>query len=255
MASSIVDKRIIRELKSLNDSKKDLIDNGIHFWFDEANIRIIYALFIGQDNTPYYNGFFIISFKFPDNYPWEPPIAKFETQGYCESNTSKPTDIRFNPNLYTNGKVCLSMLNTWQGPGWTPANTIHNVFIAIQSLVLNEWPLQNEPGFENSKMDMLVEYNKIIKYATLKISVIDFIKNMLNENFEHPEYKKEFFKIIISYIKNNFDWYKEELTTKMAIFSIKPIFHSNCYDMHVKMDYELLFKSFEEIAPFIQKSD
>lgn len=29
--------------------------------------------------------------------------------------------VRFNPNLYNCGKVCLSLLGTWAGPGWDPA--------------------------------------------------------------------------------------------------------------------------------------
>jgi hypothetical protein len=28
--------------------------------------------------------------------------------------------VRFNPNLYSDGKVCLSLLGTWSGPGWIP---------------------------------------------------------------------------------------------------------------------------------------
>ncbi len=28
--------------------------------------------------------------------------------------------VRFNPNLYNCGKVCLSLLGTWSGPSWQP---------------------------------------------------------------------------------------------------------------------------------------
>jgi ubiquitin-protein ligase len=34
--------------------------------------------------------------------------------------------LRINPNLYENGKVCLSLLNTWQGKGsevWHPSSS------------------------------------------------------------------------------------------------------------------------------------
>ena len=246
--SSLVDKRIIRELKSLNESKKDLIDNGIHFWFDEANIRKVYALFIGQDKTPYKNGFFIISFEFPDNYPWQPPLAKYETQGFCFNRSDRPVEIRFNPNLYTNGKVCLSMLNTWQGPGWTPANTIHNVFIAIQSLVLNEYPLQNEPGFENENMNKLVDYNNIITYATMKISVIEFVNNLIS----HPDILKPehlaFKDVVIDYFNKNIEWYKNLLNENKVIYNEKPILNSPCYNMSIKMDYDFLIQRFNEIS-------
>lgn len=31
--------------------------------------------------------------------------------------------VRFNPNLYVCGKVCLSLLGTWSGPAWHPATS------------------------------------------------------------------------------------------------------------------------------------
>lgn len=31
--------------------------------------------------------------------------------------------VRFNPNLYNCGKVCLSLLGTWSGPSWDPATS------------------------------------------------------------------------------------------------------------------------------------
>lgn len=31
--------------------------------------------------------------------------------------------VRFNPNLYACGKVCLSLLGTWTGPSWVPGTS------------------------------------------------------------------------------------------------------------------------------------
>ena len=60
--------------------------------------------------------------------------------------------LRLNPNLYACGKVCLSLLGTWQGHScekWNPAqSTMLQVLISIQALVLNEKPYFNEPGYE-----------------------------------------------------------------------------------------------------------
>lgn len=60
--------------------------------------------------------------------------------------------LRLNPNLYACGKVCLSLLGTWQGSScerWNPAqSTMLQVLISIQALVLNEKPYFNEPGYE-----------------------------------------------------------------------------------------------------------
>ena len=53
--------------------------------------------------------------------------------------------VRFNPNLYRDGKVCLSILGTWAGPGWSPAQSLSSVLLSIQSL-MNARPYHNEPG-------------------------------------------------------------------------------------------------------------
>lgn len=54
-----------------------------------------------------------------------------------------------NPNLYEDGKVCLSLLGTWQGPGWQPGqSTLLQVLISIQSMILGTSdPFFNEPGY------------------------------------------------------------------------------------------------------------
>lgn len=50
--------------------------------------------------------------------------------------------MRFNPNLYANGKVCLSILGTWDGPSWTPGMTLSSVLLSIQTL-LSATPYHN----------------------------------------------------------------------------------------------------------------
>lgn len=60
--------------------------------------------------------------------------------------------LRLNPNLYDDGKVCLSLLNTWTGQGsekWMPNNsTMLQVLVSIQALILNDKPFFNEPGYD-----------------------------------------------------------------------------------------------------------
>ena len=58
--------------------------------------------------------------------------------------------VRFNPNLYNCGKVCLSLLGTWQGAQnetWDPkTSTLLQVLVSIQSLIFVPQPYFNEPG-------------------------------------------------------------------------------------------------------------
>jgi ubiquitin-protein ligase len=56
-------KRILNEYKELNDSSEILKSSGIYFHFNEEDITTLYALMIGQKDTPYENGFYLFKFK------------------------------------------------------------------------------------------------------------------------------------------------------------------------------------------------
>jgi ubiquitin-protein ligase len=223
-------KRILNEIKELEDSRSILDNSGIYFYFDETNIDNVYAMLVGPENTPYEKGFYFFKFEYPSSYPMQPPIAKYFTQGMLTNPLSKSGyNVRFNPNLYTCGKVCLSMLNTWSGPGWVPTNTISNVLVAIQALVLNDFPLTNEPGFENSSQKELVKYNEIISYANIKISVLEMLNN--------PPQQFLFFKdkICDIFIKN-IDYYTNFILKKND--ELKDVLiESPAYGMKLKINY------------------
>ena len=54
--------------------------------------------------------------------------------------------------MYEEGKVCLSLLNTWTGRGnevWDPStSSILQVLVSLQGLVLNAKPYFNEAGYD-----------------------------------------------------------------------------------------------------------
>ena len=60
----------------------------------------------------------------PPNNPALPPKAYLITT--CGGQ------VRYNPNLYRNGKVCLSILGTWNGLGWSPALYLLSVLLSIK---------------------------------------------------------------------------------------------------------------------------
>jgi baculoviral IAP repeat-containing protein 6 len=76
-------------------------------------------LLSGPVGTPYYGGLFEFHMYVPDGYPEVPPLVNLETTG--------GNQFRFNPNLYSCGKVCLSLLGTWHGgaktEGWNRATS------------------------------------------------------------------------------------------------------------------------------------
>lgn len=97
---------------------------------------------IGPTGTPYANGCFVFDVHVPSDYPNSPPLVQLMTTGNGK--------VRFNPNLYACGKVCLSLLNTWFGTGcerWSASSSLLQVFVSIHSLIMVEEPYFNEPGF------------------------------------------------------------------------------------------------------------
>ncbi|XP_052131673.1 ubiquitin-conjugating enzyme E2 Z-like [Frankliniella occidentalis] len=84
---------------------KNLIDEppeGILMEPDEQDFLKVHVLITGAPGTPYEKGFFYFFIGFPSNYPFHPPKVRFMT--------TSGGKVRFNPNLYSNGKVCLSLL-------------------------------------------------------------------------------------------------------------------------------------------------
>jgi len=116
----------LRIVNDLSELEKDSPD-GIYIYINKRNFYKNYAMIIGPKNTPYFGGFFFFEIEFPKNYPKKPPSIKFLTID---------GKVRFNPNLYENGKVCLSILGTWSGPGWKPVMNLRSILLSIRSLLV-----------------------------------------------------------------------------------------------------------------------
>jgi ubiquitin-protein ligase len=91
-------RRIRKDIKMLF---KDPLP-GVCVCVDEADMTLIHAIITGPFETPYEGGFFYFIARCPHDYPMSPPRVKLMTTGGGR--------VRFNPNLYANGKVCLSIL-------------------------------------------------------------------------------------------------------------------------------------------------
>ena len=90
---------------------------------DKNRMDVVRALVTGPIDTPYAYGCFLFDIFFPSEYPDVPPLVKFLTTGDAR--------VRFNPNLYNDGKVCLSLLGTWHGAEesmkWSRDASLHQV--------------------------------------------------------------------------------------------------------------------------------
>ena len=163
-------KRTINDLNEITFGKGNpLWDNGIFTYYNTDDVTTIYACLIGPEDTPYEDGFYGFEINIPQEYPFKPPKVNFLT---TDGN------VRFNPNLYACGKVCLSILGTWSGPPWTSICTISSVLLSIQSL-LQPIPIQNEPGWDTVQKDNIksITYNSAINHENFRIAIIDMIKS------------------------------------------------------------------------------
>lgn len=137
---NIAVKRIHSDICDYMQSKS-LNEQGVFCTFDDDNLFHVRAMIVGPEDTPYAYGFYFFDLRFPKDYPFKPPQVSYETRS---------RNIRFHPNLYASSKVCLSILGTWSGPGWTSAQTLSSVLLTIQSLLTAD-PLTNEPGYQVRK--------------------------------------------------------------------------------------------------------
>ena len=217
---NLSEKRLKHDLKIFNKNK---IDNVFVDW-TEDNLYNPRVFIIGPKDTPYENGFYGIEFKFTEKFPFEPPKAKFVTTD---------TKVRMNPNLYANGKVCLSLLGTWSGPQWTSCQNLYTIVLSIMT-ILNDTPIRNEPGYEKvtktHKSNVL--YNQLIEHANLRVGVIQMIE-------ETPKGFEKIRDEIIKYFKENYNWYKDKCI-KNELLHYKQYKRSPIYSWREFFNYKKL---------------
>lgn len=150
-----------------------------------TTMECLKAMISGPADTPYENGLFVFDIKLPPTYPMAPPWVRLQTTGYGT--------VRFNPNLYNCGKVCLSLLGTWSGEvgeTWNEhTSTILQVLVSIQSLILVPDPYFNEPGYEStfnspSGMQRSRDYNISRRISTIQYGMNDYLMYVLKDKIE-----------------------------------------------------------------------
>lgn len=217
-------KRLIKDIKEM--IKNPLVDDGIYYKHDETNILQGYAYICGPGDSQYIGGNYFFKFNFPCDYPHQPPIVEFMTNDGM---------TRFHPNMYRNGKICLSVLNTWRGEQWTGCQSIRTILLTIIS-IMDNFPLLHEPGF-TMKQSEVYSYNEIILYKNIDYCVCDVIIN-INDSSNYyihlfkdniiTEFKKKQLEILSILEKK-----KEEpiIRIETGIYNLNIIIHwKNTYD-------------------------
>jgi ubiquitin-conjugating enzyme E2 Z len=215
--------RLLKDVKQI--IKNPLTDQGIYYVHDDTDMMKGYAMIVGPSDTPYFGGFYFFEFTYPIDYPHSPPKVKYCTNG---------NDIRFNPNLYKCGKVCVSLLNTWRGDQWTSCQSISTVLLTLCTLLCKD-PLLNEPGVGKGHPDMK-NYNEIIEYSNISIAVCDIVRK--KKGVYLP-----FFENFYSYVKENFNKNYDKLLEfaekKLADTNVQnKAFVTVFYTMNVQIYYD-----------------
>lgn len=199
-------KSIMRIIHDIMDLINDPID-GIEIKMNKENIYKQICLIIGPKDTPYFGGYYFFDIEFPNDYPKNPPKLKMITND---------GNVRFNPNLYENGKVCLSILGTWSGPSWSPIMTLKTILLSIQSL-MNDFPIINEPGYETTERnsELNINYNCYINYHNIRIAFLEII----NKKRKYKNYYDIYSDEIIKYFRLNYNLIYQNLQSFKIIYA------------------------------------
>ncbi|KAI0691985.1 hypothetical protein BC835DRAFT_1521108 [Cytidiella melzeri] len=161
---------LIRELAVTATS----LPPGVWVRVDEVRHDVLKVMIAGPEGTPYAGGLFEFDCFLTLDYPHKPPLMHLRTTAGGR--------VRFNPNLYTNGKVCLSLLGTWAGrpeEQWSTKSTLLQVFVSIQSMILIDMPYFNEPGYGQAKPDhpASVSYNQNVALHTVRWAMVEWLQD------------------------------------------------------------------------------
>jgi ubiquitin-protein ligase len=215
-------KRVMLDMR--NFQKANVERDGIYCHFNESNLMNVKAMIIGPTETPYTDGFYFFDITFPDNYPMSPPSVIYHT---VDGN------VRFNPNLYANGKVCLSIINTWDGPKWVPCQSLLSVLLSIQSMILVSDPLRNEPCYYECKERATLDpYNKAVEYENYRIAIGKMLRTP-------PHGFDVFLPIMRQHFVKNRDRIIARLTEMKKMKNER--YQFGFYAMYTNTNYESLF--------------
>jgi len=148
-----VEKKFLKTLrKELRTLKKSLVltpENSMFVRYDEDRPQFMRAVITGNSDSPYAYGAFLFDIFLPANYPAVPPKITHITPGATSVHANNGPG-GFSPNMHqATGKICLSLLGTWAGPGWDPQKSnLYQVLSTICFAILSaEHPYYMEPNY------------------------------------------------------------------------------------------------------------
>lgn len=227
----------VRIAKDVRDVMNDETVRALNIYYqhDMDNFMCGRAMIVGPADTPYEHGFFFFLFKFPESYPYDPPKVVFR---------NRSDRIRYNPNLYESGKVCLSILNTWEGEPWSACQSIRSILITLCSMVFTDNPITNEPGIPVDHRDA-DPYRKSLRYVSLYSAFAETINSVFKGTTK--SYMNPFVNDIIEYADSNLTQVIERAAPEK-----NEVYTTRIYNMIVNCDYDKL-RDLLRTAPKLMK--
>lgn len=142
-------------LKRLQIEYKKYMEDTPEYYsimMNEDNLYCWNIILFGPHDSIFEGGMFKCMILFPKTYPNNPPQFKFITP-------------LFHPNIYPDGKVCISILHEGEdvygyesiSERWTPSQSVNSILMSILSII-------NSPNFESpANIDASVMWKNNIK--------------------------------------------------------------------------------------------
>ncbi|SCW01695.1 LAFE_0E05270g1_1 [Lachancea fermentati] len=167
---------LLRQYRELTDPKKAIPSFHIEL-DDDSNIFLwnIGVMVLNEDSI-YHGGYFKAQMRFPEDFPFSPPTFRF-------------TPAIYHPNVYRDGRLCISILHTSGDPTseepdsetWSPVQTVESVLISIVSLL--EDPNISSPA----NVDAAVDYRKNPEQYKQRVKLeVERSKQDIPEGFVMP---------------------------------------------------------------------
>lgn len=193
--------RLSREHKTLRSS----LPENILVRTYEDRTDLLRCLIIGPEGTPYADAPFVFDvYLDPNEFPNKPPSVFFHSHTNGKG--------RCNPNLYEDGKVCLSILGTWAGDtseSWNPReSSLLQVFVSISGLVLVRKPYHCEPAFAKLEGTREGKINSRLYSETAYVLSRSFVRTALerppqglDEEIRHLYLRAGRLKVVIDHAR------------------------------------------------------
>ncbi|XP_054922644.1 ubiquitin-conjugating enzyme E2 Z-like [Dermacentor andersoni] len=177
--SSMYILRVRRDIVDIMDDPPPLI----YIAPEENDVTQINALVVGPSDTPYEGAFMRFRIVCPNEYPIVPPSVRFLT--------TDAGRVQLHPNLYPDGEVSLSIIGTFSGPYWSPAQSIGSLLVSIQSLLTDD-PFYNDPYVtKGMHQEAANKYKVFVRHEVVRVAVCDAVESCLEDNSSHPAVLRE----------------------------------------------------------------